>query len=127
MDALATVLTAVLTIVSPLAIAYQKKSSWSTLLRTAVPIIVSLVIALAYLWYTGGIVAGEDIIAVILAVYGLQQLAYTTFLRWWAGLLEKHNDPARQADQAAVSEPAEFVNLDADQLRVREDPSRPDL
>lgn len=89
MDVLATVITAVLTVVSPLAIAWAKQESWSTKVKVAVPILVSIVIAYGYLAYTGGIVYSDDLVQTVLAVYGAQQLAYTTVLRWWATVLEQ--------------------------------------
>lgn len=89
MDSLATVITAVLAVVSPLAIAWAKRESWSKLAKVAAPIVVSVALGWGYLAYTGGIRSSEDIVAVILAVYGAQQLAYTTIMRWWATVLEQ--------------------------------------
>ena len=88
MDVLAVVITAVFTVVSPLAIAWKKNPHWSTALKTGLPIFVSVVIAVAYLWYTGGIATGVDIFTAILTVYGVQQLVYTTILKNMAEKLE---------------------------------------
>jgi threonine/homoserine/homoserine lactone efflux protein len=90
-ELLITVITAVLTIFSPLAIARAKNESWSKTVRVAVPIIVSLVLATIYLVARGqlALVTPDDWLQAILAVYGLQQLAYTTILRWWATVLER--------------------------------------
>ena len=98
MDVLATLITALLTVVSPLAIAWAKRDSWSTLAKVAVPVVVSVALAWAYLAYTGGIVQSGDLVQTVLAIYGAQQLAYTTILRWWASVLEqvgnRPTDPA---------------------------------
>ena len=100
MDALATVLTAVLAVFSPLAIALAKRESWSTVVKVAAPVLVSVVLGWGYLAYTGGIRSSEDIVAVILAIYGAQQLAYTTIMRWWATVLEQvGNKPAGDAPE----------------------------
>lgn len=103
MDVLATVITAVLTVVSPLAIAWAKRESWTKLVKVAVPIVVSIAIAWGYLAYTGGIVHTDDMIKTILAVYGAQQLAYTTILRWWATILEQvGNKPAPVTSEITI-------------------------
>lgn len=99
MDTLAVVITAVLTVVSPLAIALAKRDSWTRVASIAASIIVSVAIGWGYLAYTGGIRDSSDIVQTILAVYGAQQLAYTTILRWWATVLEKvGNQPATVPD-----------------------------
>lgn len=88
MDILAGVIAACFAVVSPLAIAWKKSPHWSTALKTGVPILVSLVIAIGYLAYTGGIASGTDIFTTILTVYGIQQLVYTTILKNMAEKLE---------------------------------------
>lgn len=89
MDTLSTVILALLTVASPLAISRAKNESWSTTVKVAVPIFVSAILALAYLYITGSITQGSDVITTILIVYGAQQLAYTTIMRWWATILEQ--------------------------------------
>jgi len=94
---LITVVTAVLTVVSPLAIAWAKRDSWSKLLKVGVPIIVSVALAALYVALRGQLVLVtlEDYLNAFLIIYGIQQLLYTTILRWWAGVLEKvGNQPA---------------------------------
>lgn len=88
MDVLAGVIAAIFAVVSPLAIAWKKNPHWSTALKTGVPIVVSLAIAVAYLAYTGGFNDGVDIFTAILSVYGIQQLVYTTILKNMAEKLE---------------------------------------
>ena len=103
-ELLITVITAVLTIFSPLAIARAKNESWSKTVRVAVPIIVSLILATVYLVARGQLVlvTPDDWLQAILGVYGLQQLAYATILRWWASILEKvGNHPAEPEDVPA--------------------------
>lgn len=89
MDQLSAVITAVLAIVSPLAISRAKNDAWSTTVKVATPIVVSIVLALAYLFVTGSITQGTDVIPTILIVYGAQQMAYMTIMRWWATVLEQ--------------------------------------
>jgi len=89
MEPLVTLITAVLTVVSPLAIAYAKQESWTKIAKVAVPIIVSLLIAVWYLWASGKLYSPSDWAQTVLTVYGAQQLAYATILRWWATILEK--------------------------------------
>lgn len=87
-ETLVTVIAAIFTVVSPLAIAWKKKPTWSTLLKVGVPIVVSLVIGVLYVIYTGGITDWGDVFAVILTVYGAQQLVYTTILKQASEKLE---------------------------------------
>lgn len=99
---------AVLTVVSPLGIAWAKSESWSKVIKVAVPIIVSLVIATAYLWVSGQLYSPAGWAPTILAVYGAQQLAYTTILRWWASILEQAGQnpdagPAHRAERKETS------------------------
>lgn len=94
---LITVVTAVLTVVSPLAIAWAKRDSWSKLLKVGVPILASVALAALYVTLRGQLVlvTVEDYLNAFLIIYGVQQLLYTTILRWWAGVLEKvGNGPA---------------------------------
>lgn len=101
-ELLITAVTAVLTIFSPLAIAWAKRESWSKLVRVAVPIFVSVLLATAYLVLRGRVVlvTPDDWLQAVLAIYGLQQLAYTTILRWWATVLEKvGQEPANDGPQ----------------------------
>lgn len=88
MDILALVIAAFFTAVSPLAIAWKKNPHWSTALKTGIPIVVSVVIAIGYLSYVGGIASGTDIFTTILTVYGVQQLVYTTILKQLSEKLE---------------------------------------
>lgn len=98
MDQLATIITALLTVASPLAIAWVKSESWSKVARVGLPIIVSVVLAMVYLFVTGTITQGGDVITTILIVYGAQQLAYTTIMRWWSTILEQHGEAPAAAD-----------------------------
>lgn len=88
MNVLAVVIAALFTVVSPLAIAWKKNPHWSTALKTGIPIVVSVVIAIGYLSYVGGIASGTDIFTAILTVYGVQQLVYTTILKQLSEKLE---------------------------------------
>lgn len=105
MDTLAVVITALFTVVSPLAIAWKKDPHWSTALKTGLPILVSVVIAVAFLWYTGGIASGADIFVTILTVYGVQQLVYTTILKNMAEKLEWRGHEESEAGVTTKEEP----------------------
>ena len=94
LDTLSTVILALLTVASPLAISRAKNESWTKTTKVAVPILVSAALAIAYLYLTGSITQGGDVITTILIVYGAQQLAYTTIMRWWATILEQRGQPA---------------------------------
>lgn len=93
-ETLAVIVIGLLTVISPLAVAYVKRESWSTYFKIAVPIVVSIVLAIGYLALTGSLNQG-NLIETIMVVYGVQQLAYTTIMRWWATILEQVNDPGR--------------------------------
>ena len=75
---------------SPLLIAYVKRDSWHSLVKTAVPILVSLGIAVGWMYLTGQVERGsvEAWVRNILYVYGAQQLFYTTVLKQWATVIE---------------------------------------
>lgn len=105
MDTLAVVITAFFTVVSPLAIAWKKDPQWSTALKTGLPIFVSVVIALAFLWYTGGFANGADIFTTILTVYGVQQLVYTTILKNMAEKLEWRGHEESEAGVTTENKP----------------------
>lgn len=100
MDVLAGVIAAIFAVVSPLAIAWKKSPHWSTALKTGVPIVVSLAIAIGYLAYTGGFTDGVDIFTAILSVYGIQQLVYTTILKNMAEKLEWKDHEESEAGAA---------------------------
>ena len=97
METLSTVILALLTVASPLAISRAKNESWTKTTKVAVPILVSATLAIAYLYLTGTITQGGDVITTILMVYGAQQLAYTTIMRWWTSILEQRG----QSDEPA--------------------------
>ncbi len=94
MDTLSTVILSLLTVASPLAISRAKNESWSKTAKVAVPILVSVILALGYLYITGSITQGSDVITTILIVYGAQQLAYTTIMRWYSTILEQRGQTA---------------------------------
>ncbi|GAA3705132.1 hypothetical protein GCM10023081_46600 [Arthrobacter ginkgonis] len=92
-DVLLAVIAAAFTIASPLVIAWRKDPSWPTLLKVGLPIAASLAIAVAYLYFTGGL-AGVNLLAAFLIAYGLQQLVYSTILKHIATLLEENTGPS---------------------------------
>lgn len=82
-------ITAVLAFISPVAISVVKKQSWTTVFKVALPIFISALLASWYAWVSG-LFAGLSWAEAFLIAYGLQQLAYTTFLSKLTEWLE-HN------------------------------------
>lgn len=75
-----TVITAAFTLAAPVVIQWRKTPNWSTLLKVGMPVLVSLIIAIAYLVASGGL-AGLSLLEAFLIVYGLQQLVYSTIVK----------------------------------------------
>lgn len=128
MDVLAVVITAVLTVVSPLVIAWKKSPGWSTALKTGVPIVVSIVIALLYQLYTAGF-EGADIFVTILTVYGVQQLVYTTILKQLSEKLEwkDHEESEAGADTYTVKDGIEPIQYHPNDPRHPDNLKYPDI
>lgn len=78
---LAIPLTLVLTFFSPFLSAYIQKVDWSPKTKTLLAMALSLVIAVLYLFMTGGIADWTQLAVVIPAVYGVQQGVYAFFLK----------------------------------------------
>lgn len=99
-ELLVTVLAALFTIASPVAIAFYKNDDWRTVTKIGVPILVSLAIAAGYCWAKGQLqlVTPEDWLNAFLAFYAIQQLAYTTVLRGISTWAEKAGVQAKSAD-----------------------------
>lgn len=106
-DVLILVLTGALAMFSPLAIAVAKRESWSKIAKVGVPIVVALAIAAVYTWLKGQtqLVTVDDWLNAFLTVFAIQQLAYTTFLRWLATILEQVGNKDSAADPAQDGEP----------------------
>lgn len=75
------VLLALITVISPIFTAVAVQSKWSSKVKNGVAFGIAFVIAVVYLILTGGIADWTDIVTVIPAVYGLQQLVYMTLLK----------------------------------------------
>ncbi len=75
------VLLALVTVLSPLLSAVAIQTKWSPQIKNSVAFGVSILIAAGYLLATGAVNDWSNIPAVVLAVYGLQQLIYMQFLR----------------------------------------------
>ncbi|SEI44503.1 hypothetical protein SAMN04487917_101328 [Arthrobacter sp. yr096] len=112
---LITALAAALSIISPVAIAFYKNDGWRKITKVSVPIVVAVAIAAAYLWVKGQtqLVTPEDWLNAFLTFYAIQQLAYTTVLRWIAEQVEK---AGVQAKSSTV--PGEVVDSDEPQHRA---------
>lgn len=92
-ELLLTVIAAVFAIVSPIVIQWRKTADWSQTLKVALPVVISLVIALVYLVLTSAL-AGLNILAAFLMVYGLHQLVYGAIVKHLQAL---KSDPAGSA------------------------------
>lgn len=78
---LSAVVLAIITVISPLFVAVATRYSWSSKTKNSVAALVALIIALGYLVMTGGITDWSNVVTIIPAVYGLQQLVYQQFLK----------------------------------------------
>lgn len=78
---LALPLTMLLTLISPFISAYVQSVDWSPKTKTLLAIVLSLIIAILYLWMTNGIADWSQLTVVVPAVYGLQQAVYNFFLK----------------------------------------------
>lgn len=79
-DILLAAIAGVFAILSPIVIQWRKTSDWSETLRVALPVVVSLVIAVLYLVFTTGFADG-NILNSFLVIYGLQQLVYVAIVK----------------------------------------------
>lgn len=103
-DLLITAIAAVFAIISPVVIQWRKNPDWNQTLRVALPVAVSVVISVVYLWSTGGF-AGLNFVAAFLAVYGLQQIVYVTIVKHIQSLHEQVSlDESELDDPQAVEE-----------------------
>lgn len=91
-EAFITVVTALFALLSPLLIAWRKSPTWPSLAKAGIPVVISAVLALAYLWLTDGFV-GMNILAAFLVFYGLQQIAYSILLKGPSTWLEENSGP----------------------------------
>jgi hypothetical protein len=78
---LALPLTMLLTLISPFISAYVQNVDWSPKTKTLLAIVLSLIIAIVYLYLTNGIADWTQLGVVVPAVYGLQQAIYNFFLK----------------------------------------------
>lgn len=78
---LALPLTLVLTFISPFISAYVQNVDWSPKTKTLLAMILSLLIAILYLWMTNGIADWSQLGIAIPAIFGIQQAIYNFFLK----------------------------------------------
>ena len=102
-DILLAAIAAVFAMASAPIIQWRKTRDWSKSISIALPVVVSLIIAIVYLVATGGL-DGMGILQAFLAVYGLQQLVYATIV--------KHLDSLRDARDPLASG-IEFAELES--------------
>ena len=96
------VLVIIITFFSPYVNAYIQRVTWSSETKNLIALTVSAIIALAYLFFTGGIADWSQISIWVPAVYGLQQAAYNFILKSSANKCE-----AATTKGAVVVAPAE--------------------
>lgn len=75
------IITILVTMASPYVNAYINKVTWSPEKKNLVALAVSTVIAVAYLFFTGGIADWSQLGVVIPAIYGLQTATYQFLLK----------------------------------------------
>jgi hypothetical protein len=106
------VLVIIVTFFSPYVNAYIQKVTWSSQTKNLIALTVSAVIALGYLFLTGGIGDWSQISIWVPAVYGLQQAVYNFILKNSASKFE-----AATTKGAVVVSPAQTpgtVNVSTD-------------
>lgn len=102
------ILLAAITVISPIFTAIATQSKWDSKVKNAVAFGVSLVLAVLYLAFTGGFADPSDIPAVVLAVYGLQQLVYKQFMTQLAKKVEAATS-VKPGEKAVVEEDKKTV------------------
>lgn len=75
------IITMLVTMASPFVTAYINKVTWSAQTKNLVALAVSLVIAVAYLYFTGGILGWEQLGVTLTSIYGLQTATYQFILK----------------------------------------------
>lgn len=93
-DILMAAIAAAFTLASPAVIQWRKTRDWPRTLKVALPIVISLAIAVVYSIVTEAL-TGMGLLAAFLAVYGLQQLVYSAII--------KHIDALRDANDPLAS------------------------
>ena len=79
---------AAITVLSTLVAAIANQSSWAPKTKNMVAFVISILLAVGYLAFTGGLNDLSDLPGTIFAVYGLQQLIYKQFLQELAKKIE---------------------------------------
>lgn len=75
------IITILVTIVSPFVTAYINKVNWSPQTKNLVALAVSFVIALGYVFFTGGIGDWSQLAIALPSIYGLSQAVYQFILK----------------------------------------------
>ncbi|UDL16736.1 membrane protein [Arthrobacter phage Atuin] len=82
------IITILITMASPYINAYFNKVTWSPEKKNLVALASSLVIAVAYIYFTGGFHGWDQLAVTLTAVYGLQQATYQFLLKVSASKFE---------------------------------------
>lgn len=126
------VLLALVTILSPLFSAIAIQSKWTSQVKNAVAVGISVLLAAGYLIATGAIGDLSNLPGTILAVYGLQQLVYQAFMKELTKKVEAATS-VNQGEAIVVEEgvknevletgkdQAEVIIVDQDQTPVEPD------
>jgi hypothetical protein len=75
------IITILITMASPYVNAYINKVNWSAKTKNLVALATSTVIAIAYLYFTGGILGWDQLAVTMTSIYGLQQATYQFLLK----------------------------------------------
>jgi hypothetical protein len=75
------IITILITMASPFLNAYINKVTWSPQTKNLVAVATSLVIAAAYIYFTGGFTGWEQLGTTLASVYGLSQATYQFLLK----------------------------------------------
>lgn len=104
-------LLAAITVISPIFTAIANQSKWSPKTKNMVAFVVSIILAVIYLAFTGGLTDLNDLPGTVLAVYGLQQLVYKQFMQ----------ELAKKVEAVTSVKPGEKVVVEEGEKNVVED------
>ena len=104
-------LLAAITVLTPILAAIANQSQWSPKVKNGVAFGISALLAVAYMFFNGGFADVSDLPAVILAVYGLQQLVYKQFLEKLSKQIEAATD-VKPGETVIVSEDKPNVTVE---------------
>lgn len=75
------IITVLITMLSPFVNAYINKVTWSATTKNLVALATSFVIAIGYIYFTGGFLGWDQLAVTLTSVYGLGQAVYQFLLK----------------------------------------------